>query len=423
MWPVIVAAFHVVLSNAHTLQKFQTTIDSEGSTQTEPGIEQKSSLRTEEVAKTTVRPTARKHDSQPPRHPIQVRLGFLQPTSDTQSLLNVYLPFLRNALCWAEKNLARPLHEHSYFNSVPQYIIYTDNITDHYAQEVMRVFSPARYQTINLDRDPLDRARMVSFNSTILDDKNLASVRRTLADADHLNSSMGRLLIGSDVKFLGTPVDFLDQAAQLPNGQALYMVDRFWTGIMPNGEPASKAKYKMNYAGPQCPGLLGDFIYMSPGVKTTVKNLREKMIWYANQPRNPSRCIPACPPATSLSKGLHAIDQFALSMALGEAVSPQGEKGCFSLDTDKYSHWLPRTAQTVVSHDKQMDACILVSPWDQRAKHNALASSKYARRTTSYVMGLLLVIAAVLVVFSLWGEEVPDKRTPMKGLDHEGRWT
>lgn len=231
------------------------------------------------------------------------------------------------------------------------------------------------------------------------------------------------MLLGSDVKFLGIPVDFLDEAAHLANGQALYMVDRFWTGIMPDGSPASKTKYKMNYAGPQCPGLLGDFIYMSPGVETTVKNLREKMIWYAKQPRTPARCIPACPPATALSKGLHAIDQFALSMALGEAVVPQGEKGCFSLDTDKYSHWLPRTAQTVVSHDKQMDECLLVSPLDERAKHNALASSKYARRTTSCVLGLLLVIAAVLVVFSLWGEELPDKQTAAKGLNHDGKWT
>ncbi|CAK9023172.1 unnamed protein product [Durusdinium trenchii] len=68
------------------------------------------------------------------------------------------------------------------------------------------------------------------------------------------------------------------------------------------------------------------------------------------------------------SNGLHAIDQFALVLALGEAVRPSGQ-GCFSLDVEKYSHWYPRTPKTQVTHDKTMDACIMeVDPTEEEAQ-------------------------------------------------------
>ena len=38
---------------------------------------------------------------------------------------------------------------------------------------------------------------MAPFNKSDFDDKNLASVRRTLADADHLDPKKGRLLLGT----------------------------------------------------------------------------------------------------------------------------------------------------------------------------------------------------------------------------------
>ena len=31
----------------------------------------------------------------------------------------------------------------------------------------------------------------------------------------------------------------------------------------------------MNTTGPQCPGLLGDFVYLSPGLELTVKKLQD----------------------------------------------------------------------------------------------------------------------------------------------------
>jgi hypothetical protein len=38
---------------------------------------------------------------------------------------------------------------------------------------------------------------MAPFNKSEFDDRNLASVRRTLADCDHLDPHKGRLLLGT----------------------------------------------------------------------------------------------------------------------------------------------------------------------------------------------------------------------------------
>ena len=36
----------------------------------------------------------------------------------------------------------------------------------------------------------------------------------------------------------------------------------------------------MSTSGPQCAGLLGDFVYLSPDVVLTVPQLQEKMLWH-----------------------------------------------------------------------------------------------------------------------------------------------
>jgi hypothetical protein len=41
-------------------------------------------------------------------------------------------------------------------------------------------------------------------------------------------------------------------------------------------------KYRMNTTGPQCPGLLGDFVYLSPGLELTVKKLQDP--WTGTSP-------------------------------------------------------------------------------------------------------------------------------------------
>eukprot|EP00439_Symbiodinium_sp_Y106_P065390 s235_g10.t1 len=317
--------------------------------------------------------------------PVQVRFSLLQPSNDTASLRNIQELMGRisgahnvgrTALCWAETNLVPAITASPAFGRAPQYVVYTDNHTHSYAQETYREFPRHRYKLVNLDLDPRDatpgpnsrvqmtryfeavlpRIRMAPFRYTPLDDKNRASVRRTLADSDHLSVQSGRLLLGTDVKFLHPPRDFVEAASKLPRQQAIYMIDRFWEGETVDGQPVSKVK--MNRSGPQCPGLLGDFIYLSPGLQVTLENLQSKMTWYIQQPRTLDRTIPRCPQSCLASNGLHAVDQFALVLALGEAVKPAGE-GCFALDAEAYSHWYPRTPRTLVTHDKAMDECTL----------------------------------------------------------------
>eukprot|EP00930_Biecheleria_cincta_P104321 TRINITY_DN9654_c0_g1_i1.p1 TRINITY_DN9654_c0_g1~~TRINITY_DN9654_c0_g1_i1.p1 ORF type:complete len:391 (+),score=68.80 TRINITY_DN9654_c0_g1_i1:161-1333(+) len=291
---------------------------------------------------------------QPAAAPVQVRFTLLQPTSDIKSLLNVQVLFLRNALCWAERHLSSALMRHPSFAAPPIYVIYTDNHTHRHAEEAVGVFDVGRYKIINLDMDPADRLRMAPFTASEYDDKNLASIRRTLADADHLSVGASRLLLGTDIKFLREPLSFVEAAARLHEKQAMYMVDRLWAG------PGSNVLYKLNYAGPQCPGLLGDFIYLSPGTEVSVSNLQAKMLWYRGLPKSSQRHIPPCPEACSLSNGLHAIDQFGMALALGEAVVPIGQ-GCFAMDADLYSHF-GRTLLTQIVHDKEMDSCVLDAP-------------------------------------------------------------
>ena len=122
-------------------------------------------------------------------------------------------------------------------------MIYTDSQTHSYAQEIFQGFPWHRYELINLDLDPRDALRMAPFRREDFDDKNWASVRRTLADCDHLDVRKlgqrlflhfwlrkGRLLLGTDVKFLQRPVDFIEAAQSLREQQATYCVRKATTG-------------------------------------------------------------------------------------------------------------------------------------------------------------------------------------------------
>ncbi|CAJ1357974.1 unnamed protein product [Effrenium voratum] len=335
------------------------------------------------------------------RKTVQVRFSLLQPTNDVVSLLNTQVPFLKNSLCWAEKNLAATLMANHAFGHPPEYVVYTDNHTHSHAQGVFQDFPWHRYQLINLDTDPRDPIRMAPFNKSEFDDKNLASVRRTLADSDHLSVSSGRLLLGTDIKFLQKPDDFTEAAASLKEHEAIYMIDRFWQGETADGQPVSDVLYRMNHSGPQCPGLLGDFVYLSPGTEVSMRNLQSKMLWYMNQPRLLTRTIPPCPASCMASNGLHAIDQFALVMALGEAVRPAGQ-GCFPLDAEKYSHWYPRTTKTQVTHDKTMDACMLKSPQED------WSSDEDEDKLRMLFAVILLLLIAVTSLFCAFLEEKGD---------------
>ena len=75
-----------------------------------------------------------------------VRFSLLQPSNDTESLLNTQVPFLQNSLCWAEKNLASSLIASQHFG-YPHYVVYTDNHTHSYAREIFRRFPWHRYDS------------------------------------------------------------------------------------------------------------------------------------------------------------------------------------------------------------------------------------------------------------------------------------
>merc|ERR1712187_221003 len=86
----------------------------------------------------------------------------------------------------------------------------------------------------------------------------------------------------------------------------------------------------------------------------TTDSLLSKMEWYLEQPVNEFRTSPPCLWCVKESSGMHALDQFAVMMALGDAVSPKGGGGCIPLGFEKHRHsWKePRPLGTQVVHDK-----------------------------------------------------------------------
>ena len=226
-----------------------------------------------------------------------------------------------------------------------KYIIYTDNVTHAAMHGTMRWIlgnqSTDRFQLINLDMDPRDAERLQPLKSLGLDPRNLASVRRTLADAAHLPANEHRLLLGTDVSILRPPLELLRCA---PRSQLLP-----WRhGIHNTSEPRMRRRMRprnmsvyvadrvtfrrlyrvTRWPGPQCAGLLGDLIYLAPDTHVTVEALTQAMVWYAALPIQPERITPRCALCASASGGMHAIDQFAWVMALGGAV---GVEGCVPL--------------------------------------------------------------------------------------------
>mmetsp|Transcript_13505 Transcript_13505/g.29640 ORF Transcript_13505/g.29640 Transcript_13505/m.29640 type:complete len:364 (+) Transcript_13505:44-1135(+) len=284
--------------------------------------------------------------------PFLVRYAVLNPSQSTEYLQQTGLPMLRSTLCLLEKNLAPGLlHD---LGTLPTYVIYTDNFS-HEAVKLLMSDIPAiqnRINLINLDLDEEDVSRMAPFSSLQLDDVDAASVRRTLADAKYLPSNYARLLLGTDISFLNAPVGLLQEIVSLKPGQAMYMLDDKIVG---------EGYYKIpGFAGPQCQGLLGDFVYLTPSVHLTAENLVSKMTWYATQPLDSERVSPQCAlcddPARS--RGLHAIDQFGMAMALGEAV--HGAENCFILGTTYYGNLPAAEVRSSLegAHDRIISNCV-----------------------------------------------------------------
>lgn len=263
------------------------------------------------------------------RHSFVVRYAFLNP-SHKASNLGLQLSLIEKSVCHLEQHLTSGLSAIGL--PPPWYFIYTDNSTDVSLRQLLAgspdVDVVRRVNIVNLDTEPDDFQRMAPFTGLGLDPTNLASVRRTLADDALLPSEHGRLLLGTDIVFLRRPDEFLQRATHLLPHQALYMAD----GATWGGELYTMA----GYTGPQCPGLVGDFIFLSPNTRVSASVLREKMLWYRDSVANGS---PGTQPECLSCPGLHAIDQFGLMLALGEAVVPQGTAGgCSPLSLKLHQH-------------------------------------------------------------------------------------
>jgi len=310
---------------------------------------------------------------------------------------------LRSSLCLVEKHLSPALVLSSAFGERPSYVIFVDSFTEELVAKLMSEFpciSHERMRLINLDEDPTDRERMKPLEPLGLNNVNHASVRRSLADTVHLPVETGRLLLGTDVSFVGVPTEFVERAARLDDGQALYMTDDMTWG---------PHLYRMsNVSGPQCAGLLGDFIYLGRGVRVSPESLGSKMKWYADQPIYANRTEPPCFPCPSFDpSGLHAIDQFAWVLALGEAT---GGKGCFPLTSARHGFYTRQAATRAATarhwhwsveivHDKLFQQCGWSPPGISQYRNvgrRASPSSSAVGLPDTIALVLLLSIVLVL---------------------------
>jgi len=292
--------------------------------------------------------------------PMVVRLALFDPPPSV-AFHRIAMPALAATICMAENNLLPALLKHSAFGKAHNYLIYTDNRSYSPVRKLLvrypGLVPSGRVNLVNLDLDPEDEKRMLPYTSLTLDTVNLASLRRALADTKHLPAENPKLLIGLDVSFLKEPKELLDQAAQYRENKALYMVDEGWKYVM------------TGFTGPQCPGLVGDFIYASPGKKFSLAEYDAKVQWYLRQTVSPNRQDPPCGFCADTANGLHAIDQFTVMLNLAHwAYDPlTGQSGCHALSNAHYlfaAGGAPDPAVEVV-HDKVLrpDGCPDIVGW------------------------------------------------------------
>lgn len=245
---------------------------------------------------------------------------------------NVDLPFLASSMCQVEAFVAPSLPV--------KYVIYVNNMSEDWTKMMLsEVFSDTmpRISFLNLDKDPNDQIRMAAYQNLSLDDKNLASVRRMLADVERLPAAEARLLLGTDFSFLRPPENFFQLTAN--TNQVVYMMDDHTFG---------GKQYKLrDYEGLQCKGLLGDMFYIPSGMQLSLKDAHSSLKWYMDQPIVEQRTDPPCSVCVTMSDGLHAMDQFAWAILLGKASSGQ----CAVLDSSKYHH----SGYSRVKEDKDVE--------------------------------------------------------------------
>jgi len=259
-----------------------------------------------------------------------LRVRYAGIAFDVQYIEKTLLPQLTSSMFLVEEFLAPSLPV--------KYTIYTSSLSDEPLKNMLNKVFPEimpRISFLNLDEDPNDKIRMAAYKGLHLDNVNLASVRRMLADV-HLPSTEGRLFLGTDISFLKRPDDFLEKIQQ---HEVVYMIDQFTF----HGQA-----YKVTaYDGPQCEGLLGDLFYVAAGIQIPEEEAHHALKFYADLPHHPPRLTPPCALCDTQSGGLHALDQFAWAMVLGKASNGQ----CVTLDSTKYHHCDARGNLEAV-HDK-----------------------------------------------------------------------
>eukprot|EP00927_Polykrikos_kofoidii_P038276 TRINITY_DN32601_c0_g1_i1.p1 TRINITY_DN32601_c0_g1~~TRINITY_DN32601_c0_g1_i1.p1 ORF type:complete len:387 (+),score=25.60 TRINITY_DN32601_c0_g1_i1:66-1226(+) len=306
----------------------------------EPSSSARSLAASYEASENSRRPRRRLVEGYRPLPPAKfiVRYAVLSQQGGSRDRWMYHVHLLWASLCSVERQLAPTLRKHRAFKTSPLYVIYTDNRTHadvHHvihrsksiAIDVMRRGSGVR--VLNLDNPATNtrlnasgRAEARVLEGLSVDAKNHAAVRRVFADAALLPANSGRLLLGTDISFTASPWGLLNRAALLNSSQALYMADRFYFG--------GPLYTLLNYKGPQCRGLIGDFVWLGPGLRLDPERLAAKMWWYMySAMQDPTD--PPCKALCSLSNNLHAMDQFALNLAVAEASVPVGYRGCHPL--------------------------------------------------------------------------------------------
>ncbi|CAE8725005.1 unnamed protein product, partial [Polarella glacialis] len=256
--------------------------------------------------------------------------------------------FLNTSLCAVEAFLMPAVLDTSFFDTLLTYTVYVDDFSQHMvANVIIGRGLHERTTLINLDSDGAEHARMelAGINrSDISDREALYSIRRVLADAEHLPPGSARLLLDTAVAFQGMPAGFIDVVRGLKDGQAAYMLQRepacFYGWPLP--------EYTLRaWQGPQCPGLMDNFVYLSPGLSLTLEDIASRLSWYLTLPPTLSRHSPPC---ACCDHGKRA-GQFALMLALGAG-------GCVALDEKAFVDGDELTVETQVSHSKNVMALV-----------------------------------------------------------------
>lgn len=248
-------------------------------------------------------------DAEGPGLGVTVRYSMF---ADSADVLVDQMKLLEGSVCSVERFFRPPLEDKGGDLS---YLIYTDKMT-HDSVETWRTVHPAKDQIrlINLDTDATDGPRMTALLSRLppsldfqgIEVSSRVSIRRYLADMNYLPSSRGKLLLGNDFEFIQNPSELLKHVFPVQFNTAAYM------GFYGYEDAAAP---KRVFDGPQCPGMVADLIYASPGTPFQLNYaLNNLALWLNFQFFDTD--VAANREKMGVSPG-YCADQWSLTMHLG----------------------------------------------------------------------------------------------------------